>query len=115
MRDENKNMPQDDGIEYQPENEQKRLFKKKRAGVVLTEDEVREIQAGRKKLRQDLLDLGIKSKKDFELTASSMGLYFDKRKGGALLLFVAAIAPKPSRRKVRPAHLIPGQTTKKDD
>ena len=35
--------------------------------------------------------------------------------GGALLLFVAAIAPKPSRRKVRPAHLIPGQTTKKDD
>ena len=90
MRDDNLKMPQDDGMDYQPENEQKRLFKKKRAGVVLTEDEVREIQAGRKKLRQDLLDLGIKSKKDFELTASSMGLYFDKRKGGALLLFLKA-------------------------
>ena len=35
--------------------------------------------------------------------------------GGALLLFVVAIATKPSRRKVRPAHLISGQTTEKDD
>ena len=32
------------------EKKQKRLFKKKRAGVVLTENEVREIKAGRKKL-----------------------------------------------------------------
>ena len=35
--------------------------------------------------------------------------------GGALVLFVAAIAPKTSRRKARPAHLIQGQTTKKDE
>ena len=35
--------------------------------------------------------------------------------GGALVLFVAAIAPNTSRRKARPAHLIHGQTTKKDE
>lgn len=64
----------------EPEKKQKRLFKKKRAGVVLTENEVREIKAGRKKLRAELRAAGIKKKKDFELTASGMGLYFDKHK-----------------------------------
>ena len=62
------------------EKKQKRLFKKKRAGVVLTENEVQEIKAGRKKLRREMRAAGLKSKKDFELTASSLGLYFDKRK-----------------------------------
>ena len=90
MRDEKQKTPQDEGVESQKNNQQKRLFKKKRAGVLLTENEVREIREGRKKLRKDLLDLGIKSKKDFELTASSMGLYYDRRKGGALLLFLKA-------------------------
>ncbi len=69
----------------QPEKKQKRLFKKKRAGVVLTENEVQEIKAGRKKLRREMRAAGLKSKKDFELTASSLGLYFDKRKFLAFL------------------------------
>jgi len=90
MSDEKKKMPSNDGIEPQKINKQKRLFKKKRAGVVLTEDEVREIKAGRKKLRKDLRDVGIKSRKDFELTASSLGLYFDKRKFFAFLWFLKA-------------------------
>lgn len=61
------------------EREQRRLFKKKRGGVVLSKDEVLEIKAGRKKLRKDMKAQGQKSKKEFELTASSLGLYFDKR------------------------------------
>ena len=69
------------------EDKQKRLFKKKRAGVVLTEAEVKEIKAGRKKLRRDLRAAGIKKRKDFELTASSLGLYFDKTKKGLLLFW----------------------------
>lgn len=66
------------------EKSQKRLFKYKRAGVTLSEDEVRAIKAGRKKLRADMRAQGIKSKKEFELTASSLGLYFDKQRGLAL-------------------------------
>ena len=69
------------------EKEQKRLFKYKRAGVVLSEDEVQSIKAGRKKLRADMKAQGIKSKKEFELTASSLGLYFDKSRWLALLLW----------------------------
>lgn len=67
------------------ERKQKRLIKYKRAGVVLTEDEVQEIKAGRRKLRADVRAQGVKSKKEFELTASSLGLYFDKHRGWALL------------------------------
>lgn len=67
------------------EKKQRGLFKKRRAGIVLTKDEVKQIKAGRKKLRRDMRKAGIKSKKEFELTASSMGLYFDKRK--PLVLF----------------------------
>lgn len=53
-------------------------FKRKRAGIELTKEEVRAIKAGRKKLRKELRAAGIKSKKEFELTASSLMLYFDK-------------------------------------
>lgn len=69
------------------EKKQKRLFKKKRGGIVLTENEVREIKAGRKKLRKEMKKMGIRSRKEFELTASSMGLYFDKNRWWALLLW----------------------------
>ena len=71
------------------EKKQRGMFKKKRAGIVLTKDEVKQIKAGRKKLRRDMRKAGIKSKKEFELTASSMGLYFDKRK--PLALFVSIL------------------------
>ena len=62
------------------EKSQKRLFKYRRGGVVLSEDEVKEIKAGRKKLRREMKARGIKSKREFELTASGLGLYFDKRR-----------------------------------
>lgn len=66
-------------------DKQKRLFKKRRGGQVLTEPEVKEIKFQRKKLRKEMKQMGIKSKQEFELTASSMGYYFDKRRGlGAL-------------------------------
>ena len=61
------------------------FFKKKRGGVVLTKDEVKAIKAGRKKLRKEMKAMGIRSKKEFELTASSLGLYFDKNRFFALL------------------------------
>ena len=66
---------------------QRRLFKKTRAGVVLTRDEVKAIKAGRKKLRKELRERGLKQKSDHELTAASLGLYFDK-KNGALLAWL---------------------------
>lgn len=69
------------------EKKQRGLFKKKRAGVVLTKDEIKQIKAGRKKLRRDMRKMGVKDKKDFELTASSLGLYFDKNKTFALILW----------------------------
>lgn len=69
------------------EKKQRRLLKKKRGGVVLTKDEVKAIKAGRKKLRKEMRKAGIRSKKEFELTASGLGLYFDKGRGLALLLW----------------------------
>lgn len=63
---------------------QKRLIKKKRAGVVLSREEVKEIKKGRKKLRRELRARGIRKKAEFEMTAGSLGLYFDKRGGGLL-------------------------------
>ena len=63
------------------------LFKKRRGGIELTPEEVAQIKAGRKKLRAEMIAQGVKDKKDFELTASSLGLYFDKNKHGALLLW----------------------------
>lgn len=57
---------------------QRRLFKKKRAGVVLSHEEVKAIKQGRKKLRKEMRARGLKKKRDFEATAASLGLYFDK-------------------------------------
>lgn len=67
------------------EKEPRSFFKKKRGGVVLTREEVKKIKAGRKKLRADLRKMGEKDRKEFELTASSMGLYFDHNKVSAVL------------------------------
>ncbi len=60
------------------EKKQRGFFKKKRAGVILSKDEVKAIKKGRKKLRKEMKARGIKSKREFELTASTLGLYFDK-------------------------------------
>ena len=56
------------------------FFKKKRGGVPLTREQVKSIKEGRKKLRAELKKQGEKSRKEFELTASSVGLYFDHNK-----------------------------------
>lgn len=87
-------------------SKQRRLFKLRRAGVVLTREEVKEIKAGRKKLRREMRQQHIYKKRDFEVLCASLGLYFDKRntvfawlfhgKGlwvllGALLLLLAAL------------------------
>ena len=63
---------------YREYDKQRTLIKKKRASVELTRTEVLEIKAGRKKLRADMKAQGVYKKREFELTASSLGLYFDK-------------------------------------
>lgn len=84
------------------ERKQRGPFKKRRAGVVLSLDEVIAIKEGRKNLKAEMKARGIYNRKDFELTASSLGLYFDKNryilipwffKGrGLVALLAAAIA-----------------------
>lgn len=60
-------------------------FRRTRGGVALTREEVRYIKAERKKLKKQMKAVGAYSKYEFETTASSMGLYFDKRRGFLLL------------------------------
>lgn len=60
-------------------------FKHTRANQPLTHREVKEIKAGRKQLRREMKRQKIYSKKEFELMASSLGLYFDKRNPFAFL------------------------------
>jgi len=64
-----------------PFRKQRRIFKKKRAGIVLSKDKVKAIKIGRKKLRKEMKARGMRDKRDFEVTAASLGLYFDKRRG----------------------------------
>lgn len=68
-------------------SKQRRIFKRKRAGEVLTREQVKAIKAGRKLLRRQMKRQGLKRKEDFELAASSLGLYFDKRKFFLLWFF----------------------------
>ncbi len=70
------------------ETKQRTPFKKKRGGVVLTREQVKEIREGREELRQEMRDNGIYSRKEFERTAASLGLYFDRNKLLALLLWL---------------------------
>ncbi len=69
-------------------NRQRRIFKRRRAGVVLSRSEVREIKEGRKKLRKEMKAQKVYSRREFEITASSLGLYFDKRRWLALWLWL---------------------------
>ncbi len=58
---------------------QRRLFfKRRRASTVLTREQVKAIEQGRKLLKKQLKEQGLKTKEDFELMATQMGLYFDK-------------------------------------
>lgn len=85
-----KDTPMDEKIAAAMQDGRKQTgpFKKKRANQELTRGEVTAIKIGRKKLRKEMRARGIKSRKEFELTASSMGLYFDKNRGLALLLWL---------------------------
>ena len=56
------------------------VFRRKRAGEELTREQVAAIKRGRKLLRKELKAKGLKEKSDFELTATNMGLYFDKHR-----------------------------------
>lgn len=70
------------------ETKQRGPLKKRQAGQELTREHVQFIRRGRRLLRAKMRVSGLKSRKDFELTASSMGLYFDKGKGMAPLLWL---------------------------
>lgn len=87
MRDPKKTAVGEENAASAP-RKQKRLLKYRRAGVVLTEDEVIRIKQGRKKLRLELKESDIRSRREFDQMASGMGLYFDKRAGGALLAWL---------------------------
>lgn len=54
------------------------IFKKQRAGVDLTKEEIKAIKQGRKKLRKEMRAKGMKTRREFEMTAGTLGLYFDK-------------------------------------
>lgn len=74
---------------YRKKDAQKRwFFKYKRAGIVLTRSEVKEIKKGRRKLRKEMKRSRTYTRQAFELTASSLGLYFDKNRIFALLLWL---------------------------
>ena len=77
MADENKRL----------QKKPKGIFQKKRGGVALTRAEIQEIKEGRKKLKRELRKIGEKSRKEFEITASSLGLYFDKTKAKSKFLW----------------------------
>ena len=74
--------------EYHNDPQKRWIFKYRRAGILLTQSEVDEIKAGRKKLRTEMKQAGIYTRREFELTASSLGLYFDKNRFFALLLWL---------------------------
>lgn len=73
--------PEPEKTQFTGEKRRRGLFKKTRAGVPLTKEEVKEIRRGRKALRKELRSRGIKDKTTFELYAGEQGLYFDKRRG----------------------------------
>lgn len=56
------------------------FFKRKRSGEVLTREQVSAIKQGRKLLRKEMKEQGLKRRIDFEVTATNMGLYFDRNR-----------------------------------
>ena len=50
----------------------KSIFRRTRAGVHLTREEVKEIKLGRKKLRKEMKQKKIYTKREFEMTAASL-------------------------------------------
>lgn len=65
-----------------------KLFRKQRGNVHLTRKQVKAIKKGRKLLRKEMKEKGLRRREDFELAASSVGLYFDQSGLAALLLLL---------------------------
>ncbi len=61
------------------------VFRRRRSRVVLTREQVTAIKRGRRVLRKDMKERGLKRWSDFDETATSLGLYFDRR-GLALII-----------------------------
>ena len=61
------------------------IFRRRRSRVVLTREQVVAIKRGRRVLRKDMKERGLKRWSDFDETATSLGLYFDRR-GLALII-----------------------------
>ena len=55
------------------------IFKRKRSNEVLTREQVTAIKRGRKVLRREMKERGIKRWTDFDITAKNLGLYFDRK------------------------------------
>lgn len=65
---------------YDEDGKRPKLFRKTRANVQLSKEEIRAIRKGRKALRKEMRARGLKSRRDFELTAGTLGLYFDSNR-----------------------------------
>ncbi len=55
------------------------IFRRKRSKTVLTREQVTAIKRGRRVLRRDMKERGIKRLNDFDEMATSLGLYFDRK------------------------------------
>lgn len=55
------------------------FFKRRRSKELLTREQVTAIKLGRKLLRQEMKAQGLKSREDFEVTATNLNLYFDRK------------------------------------
>ena len=53
------------------------IFRRKRSGEVLTREQVYAIKRGRRILRKEMKEQGLKRRIDFEITATNLGLFFD--------------------------------------
>ena len=56
------------------------IFKRKRSKEVLTREQVTAIKKGRKVLRREMKEQGLKNRVDFEVTATNLNLYFDRHR-----------------------------------
>lgn len=56
------------------------IFRRKRSREVLTREQVTAIKRGRRVLRREMKEQGLKRRIDFEVTATNLGLYFDRNR-----------------------------------
>lgn len=56
------------------------IFRRKRSREILTREQVVAIKRGRKVLRREMKERGLTRRIDFELTATNLGLYFDRNR-----------------------------------